>query len=298
MRREARKIDEATILKDSNIRPVYVGLGVPTREVKMSTKQMMRYKKKQRARQLKAALRIKAIHEAKQQIVRQTDVLGTKIRPPTENGSSENESDDSLATIRARLLKYDSWMDSTTKENSPSMRRTKRRRSNLSADKCIQRGYDKDINISVSCKVPLRYVKVNYDEFWCTYELFDNSTVADLKIFIHENVGLKPSSQLLKVGSKCFKEIGQLLDKGAVVYVGLGLRGGVKKGNTVDRCSACFNNAVKQCCELNFCSACLLNHNLLAHENDSDDLLFTNVSRKKKRNHSKRQSPGKLYEER
>ena len=54
--REDKKLDAARIINPYFIRPIYLGLGVPKREVKMSSKQKLRYDKKQRALEVRAAI--------------------------------------------------------------------------------------------------------------------------------------------------------------------------------------------------------------------------------------------------
>ena len=122
---------------------------------------------------------------------------------------------------------------------------------------------------------------INYCKFRCSFELFDDSTVASLKAFIEEVVGVEASSQILSVGSKVLTSITQLLDENAVINVRSAIRGCTK-------CSNCASfSDVTNCCGSNYCKDCFEVHQ------DTDEhmeMLFPNPRRKStKRSSSKRQ---------
>jgi hypothetical protein len=107
---------------------------------------------------------------------------------------------------------------------------------------------------TLACRVPRKNVVVHYNKFRCNFELFDDSTVASLKAFIQEYVGVEPSSQILSVGSRVLSSITQLLDENAVINVRSAIRGGTK-------CSICGSfNDVTTCCGSNYCKDCMEVH--------------------------------------
>lgn len=289
---------------------VYFGLGVSRKKGKMTKKQQLRNDKKLKAAHERTVIRINV---ARRQMEREQAVATMREHSQhIKEGFSEVKVADNFEK-RAILLKNDSWMNNCSKHNLAPKRKTRlkgRHQSLLLPTKCqsiditpvrtghAHSGYATVIDSMASCRIPLRYVRVNYMEFWCNFELHKESTIAELKVYIHECVGFHPSSQILKVGKKCLEKMSQLLEEGAEVIVGSVIRGGVKKVAGVGRCSCCFNTVTTKCCELNFCSECLPDHNYfahgdVAHDADSDDEYFRPVSRKKKRNHSQRISSGK-----